>query len=157
MNARAAVAAILVLSVALPSALPQEAAKKGIPCDLATVEEALWCAKCKKFREKEQLEGEKCKECQTPVDKIKVCVKKWIPSCGMHQQTPHLEPCCKSKMCCKLQTLKSALVFRCEGCGQSAREEKDIKHDAKSHEQKIVKSCEASGTQPHGGEPIKQP
>jgi hypothetical protein len=156
MNARAVFVALFALSMALPSVLPQEA-KKGIPCDLAAVEEASWCAKCKKIREKEQVEADKCKECQTAVDKIKVCVKKWIPSCGMHQQVPHLEPCCKSKMCCKLQTIKSPLVFKCEGCGQAARDEKEIKHDAKNHEQKIVKSCEGSGTQPHGGEPIKQP
>ena len=149
--AAAALACILGLSA------PAQEAKKGNPCDTAAVEEGFWCSKCKKIREKEQVDADKCKECQTAVDKIKVCVKKWIPSCGMHQQTPHLESCCKSKMCCKLQTIKSPVVFRCEGCGQSAREEKDVKHDAKTHEQKLVKSCEASGTQPHGGEPIKQP
>lgn len=147
--------ALAAALLGIASAMPQEAAKKGNPCDLATVEDAAWCSKCKKIREKEQLDGEKCKECQTATDKIKVCVKKWIPSCGMHQQAPHTESCCKSKMCCKFQTIKAPLVFRCEGCGQSAREEKDVKHDAKAHEQKLAKSCEASGTQPHGGEPIK--
>ena len=157
MRAPALFLAIFAVSTVLPPALPQEAAKKGNPCDLATVEDASWCSKCKKVREKEQVEADKCKECQTAVDKIKVCVKKWVPSCGMHQQVPHLEPCCKSKMCCKLQTVKSPVILKCGGCGQSAREEKEIKHDAKNHEQKIVKSCEVSGTQPHGGEPIKQP
>ena len=151
-----AVAAVLVLSSfgAAPG-LPQDAAKKGNPCDLATVEDAQWCPKCKKFREKEQLDGEKCKECQTATEKIKVCVKKWIPRCGMHNQGPHLECCCKSKFCCKPETLKSPLGFRCEGCGKFAREEAKIEHDAKAHDKKVVKACEASGTQPHGGEPIK--
>lgn len=145
----------LLAAAGLLPALPQEGAKKGSPCDAATIEDASWCPKCKKLREKEQLEGEKCKECQTPAEKVKACVKKWIPSCGMHNQTPHLEPCCKSKMCCKLQTVKSPVQFRCEGCGQSARDEKEIKHDAKNHDPKAVKTCEATGTQPHGGEPIK--
>ena len=136
--------------------LPQDGEKKpGAACDLATVEDVAWCLKCKKPREKEQLEGEKCKDCQTPTEKIKVCVKKWIPRCGMHGQTPHLENCCKSKKCCVFETLKSPLGFKCEGCGQTAREEGKIAHDAKAHEKKIVKACEASGTQPHGGEPIK--
>ena len=144
-----------LLVALLLAALPQEAAKKGNPCDLATIEDAAWCPKCKKIREKEQQDGEKCKECQVATEKIKACVKKWIPSCGMHNQTPHLESCCKSKMCCKFQTIKAPIVFKCEGCGQSARDEKEIKHDARNHEQKAVKSCEASGAQPHGGEPIK--
>jgi len=146
---------LFALLLCTAPALPQEGAKKGDPCDAATVEDGSWCPKCKKLREKEQLDGEKCKECQTAAEKLKVCVKKWIPSCGMHNQLPHLENCCKSKMCCKLQSVKAPLVVRCSGCGQSARDEKEIKHDAKNHEQKAVKSCEASGTQPHGGEPIK--
>jgi hypothetical protein len=134
----------------------QDAEKKpGAPCDLASVEDAVWCSKCKKPREKEQLDGEKCKDCQTTTEKIKVCVKKWIPRCGMHGQEPHLECCCKSKKCCVPETSKSPLVFRCEGCGKSAREEAKIEHDPKAHDKKVLKTCEASGTRPHGGEPIK--
>jgi hypothetical protein len=134
---------------------PDAAKKAGPACDLATVEDASWCAKCKKFREKEQLDGAKCKECQTETEKLKVCVKKWIPRCGMHEQKPHLENCCKSKKCCVMETSRSPIVYVCEGCGQSAREEAKIAHDAKAHEKKVVKSCELSGTAPHGGEPIK--
>ena len=91
----------------------------------------------------------------TVTEKLKVCVKKWIPRCGMHEQKPHLENCCKSKKCCVMVADKSPIVFKCLGCGQSAREEGKIAHDAKDHEKKAVKTCEASGTAPHGGEPIK--
>ena len=145
----------LALLCALASISAQEAAKKGPPCDLATIEDATWCSKCKKPREKEQLDGTKCKDCQTETEKLKVCVKKWIPRCGMHGQTPHLENCCKSKKCCVFEASKSPIVYVCEGCGQSAREEGKIAHDAKAHEKKAVRSCELSGTAPHGGEPIK--
>jgi hypothetical protein len=148
------IAVALLCALACVSA--QDTAKKpGPACDLATVEDAAWCAKCKKYREKEQLDGTKCKECQTETEKLKVCVKKWIPRCGMHGQTPHLENCCKSKKCCVMETLRSPIVYVCEGCGQAAREEAKIAHDAKTHEKKVVKSCELSGTPPHGGEPIK--
>jgi hypothetical protein len=134
----------------------QEGEKKpAIPCDLAAVEDAAWCSKCKKFREGAQLDGEKCKECATPTEKMKACVKKWIPRCGMHNQGPHLENCCKSKFCCKMETVKSRTGFKCAECGAFAREEGAIVHDPKPHEKKAVKACEFSGTQPHGGEPIK--
>ena len=125
--------AFSALAASTPLGTNQDAAKKGAACDTKDVEDALWCSKCKKLREKEQVDGEKCKECQTVAEKIKVCVKKWVPSCGMHQQVPHTKPCCGSKMCCKIQTNKSPLVFKCEGCGQTARDEKEIKHDAKNH------------------------
>jgi hypothetical protein len=148
---------VLCLGFALSGAVwAQEGEKKAaIPCDVAAAEDAPWCSKCKKFREAAQLDGEKCKECATPTEKIKACVKKWIPRCGMHNQGPHLENCCKSKFCCKMETLKSPVGFRCAGCGAFAREEAAISHDPKPHEKKAVKACEASGTQPHGGEPIK--
>jgi hypothetical protein len=36
-----------------------------------------------------------------------------------------------------------------------AREEGKIVHDPKEHDKKAIRTCEASGTAPHGGEPIK--
>ena len=150
---KTALSLICALSLAVWA---QEGEKKApIPCDAATVEDAVWCPKCKKPRETAQLDGEKCKDCQTATEKIKVCVKKWIPRCGMHGQSPHLENCCKSKKCCVFETSKLPVVFKCVACGQSAREEGKIAHDAKEHDKKAVKTCEGSGTQPHGGEPIK--
>lgn len=145
----------LALFCALASVSAQDAARKGPACDVATVEEAAWCSKCKKPREKDQLDGARCKDCQTETEKLQVCVKKWIPRCGMHEQKPHLENCCKSKKCCVLEASKSPVVYVCEGCGQSAREEDKIAHGTKAHEKKVAKSCELSGTAPHGGEPIK--
>ena len=50
--------------------------------------------------------------------------------CGMHEQKPHLENCCKSKKCCVMVADKSPIVFKCLGCGQSARDEGKIAHDA---------------------------
>lgn len=152
----ARIALAIALLVSTPLARAQDAEKKApIPCDVAAQEEALWCGKCRKLREKEQVADGKCKECQTVAEPLKVCVKKWIPRCGMHDQKPHLEGCCKSKFCCKFETVKAPLVFKCAGCGESARTEAGVTHKGIDHEKKLVKSCEASGAQPHGGEPIK--
>ncbi len=149
---RTALAVLLASGITLS----QEPVKSApLPCDAAAVEDGLWCVKCKKVKEKEQLAEEKCKDCQVAPEKIKVCVKKWIPRCGMHNQQPHLESCCKSKFCCKFEVIKSPVTFACQGCGQSAPAEEAIKHDAKNHEKKIVRKCQLSGTQPHGGEAIK--
>jgi hypothetical protein len=145
----------LGFALSLLAAVQEGERKPALPCDLAAVEDAAWCSKCKKFREGAQLDGEKCKECATPTEKIKACVKKWIPRCGMHNQGPHLENCCKSKFCCKLETLKARTGFKCVECGAFALEGATITHDPKPHEKKAVKACELSGTQPHGGEPIK--
>lgn len=146
----------LILALALfGTLLPQDKPAAGPACDLAKVEDADWCPKCKKAVAKEGLEGDKCKICMTATEKVKVCVKMWIPRCGMHEQHPHLENCCKSKKCCVMTADKSPIVYKCLGCGQSAREEAKVVHDAKDHEKKVVRTCEASGTAPHGGEPIK--
>jgi hypothetical protein len=142
------------LLAGLAPAQEGEEKKPAPPCDLAAVEDGFWCGKCKKVLEAEQLSADKCKSCDSTPEKIPVCVKKWIPRCGMHDGNPHLEPCCKSKMCCKAETLKNPVIYRCEGCGQSARTEAAIAHDAKAHDKNAIKTCEGSGTRPHGGEPI---
>lgn len=149
MNAAAA-AALLVLV----GGLSGQEAKPGKPCPVAAVEDGLFCAKCKVVREKEQIADDKCKVCSSPLEKVKACVIKWIPACGMHGQKPHLKECCRSKFCCKWQVLKSPVTFACEGCGKSARSEEAIAHDAREHAKKVSKKCDASGTAPHGGEPI---
>jgi hypothetical protein len=147
---------LIAVLLAAPFAFAQEGEKKaGTPCDLASVEDGAWCPKCRKVREKEQLAEEKCKDCQTAVEKVKVCVKKWIPRCGMHNQQPHLEGCCKSKFCCKFETVKLPLTFKCEGCGEASRTEGAVSHKGIEHAKRIVRTCEGSGTQPHGGDPIK--
>lgn len=130
-------------------------AQETLPCDLKTVEEGFHCGKCNKVLAGESLEGDKCKACRGPARKVQVCVKVWIPRCGMHEMKPHLEGCCKSKFCCKFETLKSAVIFTCKGCGLTGRSEAEIPHGPKEHEKKIERKCDASGTQPHGGEPIK--
>ena len=140
----------LALGLLLTLAAPQDK-----PCDMSAVEDALWCGKCRKVLEKEQLSAEKCKECSSAPEKIQACVKKWIPRCGMHDQQPHLEGCCKSKFCCKVETVKSPIQFVCEGCGGSALREDALSHDSKDHGKKIARKCAGSGTRPHGGEPIQ--
>ena len=105
-------------------------------------------------REKEDLEGTSSKICKSVPEKVKVCVKKWISRCGMHEQKPHLENCCKSRRCCVLEASKSLIVHLCRGCDQKAREAADIVHDPKAPVN-VIRICQASGTAPHGGEPIK--
>lgn len=147
----------LLAAVALAGfAAAQEPAKPAPQtCDAATVEDGLWCPKCKAVRETDQLIDEKCKICQTAPEKVRVCTKKWIPRCGMHNQQPHLERCCKSTFCCKFEVVKAPVTFTCTGCGQSAPSEEAVRHAAKEHEKKLARKCALSGTQPHGGEPIK--
>jgi hypothetical protein len=82
--------------------------------------------------------------------KVKVCVKEWVPKCGMHEMKPHLKACCGSKMCCKLDQDLALVEFKCELCKAQGRDEASIKHDCK--EKKLVSVCAKSGTLPHGGE-----
>jgi len=49
---------------------------------------------------------------------------------------------------------KSPIVFKCLGCGQSARDEGKIAHDAKEHEMKVV-NLRSVRNPAARGEPIK--
>jgi hypothetical protein len=125
------------------------------PCDLSSVEEGFWCPKCGKLKEKEQLAGAACKDCGTAPEAVKVCVKKWIPRCGMHEQRPHLESCCKSKFCCKFETVKHPILWACRTCGREARSPAGIAHEGKEHDPAAVQKCGGSGVPPHGGPAVK--
>lgn len=134
----------------------QEAAPQAPrPCDLSTVEDGLWCPKCAKLREKDHLSGGACKDCGAAPEAVKVCVKKWIPRCGMHEQGPHLESCCKSKFCCKFETVRHSVLWTCRSCGREGRTPAGISHEGKEHDPAPVQKCGGSGTPPHGGPPVK--
>ncbi len=144
----AALALLLVLAA-------QDAPPK--PCDLAKVEDGSWCARCSKVLRKTEKASDvdkdgKCAACGSAPDAIKVCVKEWVPRCGMHDMQPHDKPCCTSRMCCKMETVASPVTFTCEGCGASASLEAKLEHKAGEHEKKLKRSCAHSGRFPHGGE-----
>jgi hypothetical protein len=126
-------------------------------CDLAKIEDGKYCGKCKKILVKTDKvtdfdkEGN-CKECKSTPEPVKVCVKEWIPRCGMHDMQPHEKCCCTSKFCCKVEIVYSLITFKCSGCEATASTEEAIKHAEKEHEKKVTKSCAKSATFPHGGE-----
>jgi hypothetical protein len=132
----------------------QEATKE---CDAAKVEDGLYCGKCKKVLVKAEKTTDfdkdgNCKECKSAPEKVKLCVKEWVPRCGMHDMQPHEKCCCTSKMCCKLETVYSLVTYKCSGCDATGPSEESVKHAEKEHEKKIAKSCAKSGSFPHGGE-----
>ncbi len=125
-------------------------------CDLSSMRDGFYCPKCKKaLKDDELVEKEYCKICgegkkvdAARCEKVKVCDKEWVPSCGMHNMKPHAKPCCGSKMCCKVDHNLAVIEFKCSACGKTSRTEK-IEHACK--DAKIVKTCSKSGTFPHGG------
>lgn len=149
-----AVATALLLLAASPAGPRQDRR----PCDVAKVQDGQYCPACKKVLVKTEKATDfdkdgKCKMCGGAPEKVKVCAKDWIPSCNMHGGGPHAAPCCRSKMCCKIDTVYAVVTWTCKACGASAGFEERIAHHEGEHDRNLEKSCANSGTFPHGGEP----
>lgn len=129
-------------------------------CDLKTVQEGIYCEKCDKILEKEDvLDREFCKRCnkgkekkeRTKAAKVKVCFKKFC-ECDYHGKT-------FSSLCCgkgKVASSKSLIEFKCEGCDAAAYNDASIQHDNERHKtnksKKIIRRCKKSGEFPHVNE-----
>ncbi len=144
--------ASLAMALALTLASSQD---KKSPCDLVRVEEGKYCAKCSKVLTKTEKTSDfdkdgNCKNCAGAPEKARVCVKEWIPVCGMHEQRPHERGCCASKFCCKLTPVVSLVVYRCPSCKAETRDEakRACKDGCKGGALETV--CTKSGTAPHG-------
>lgn len=147
---------LLAAAVAL-LALPASGQEAKKDCDLAKIEDGKYCPKCRKILVKTDKVNDfdkegACKECKSAPETVKLCIKEWIPRCGMHDMQPHEKSCCNSKFCCKVEIVRALVTFKCAGCEAAAASEEAVKHAEKEHEKKIVKSCGNSGTFPHGGE-----
>jgi hypothetical protein len=148
---RLALAAILLIAPA-----PQE---EPTPCDVAKVQDAFFCLRCRKVRMKEELDkAGGCATCGLTPERTKVCMKSWVPKCGMHEMQPHEKPCCTSPLCCRVEVLPAPVHYRCKGCGATAGAEDRLLHRKGAHAQEVVLVCSRSGKFPHGGAlPAKKP
>ncbi len=135
-------------------ALPQD---KPSPCDVGRVEDGQYCVKCSKVVTKTDKTTDfdkdgNCKNCGQKPEAAKVCVKDWIPRCGMHDMRSHERDCCNSKFCCRHELVYSLIVQRCKGCGGETRDaaKPACKPGCKAAEYEPV--CSKSGVAPHGAD-----
>lgn len=126
------------------------------PCDLKRIEEGGWCVRCRKILKPGEKAGDfdkdgNCSACGSTPEKAKLCMKEWVPHCGMHDMQPHEKPCCTSPTCCRVEVVPALITYKCEGCGATASLEDKILHKRMPHERKAVPVCSLSGRFPHGG------
>ncbi|MBI4566175.1 MAG: hypothetical protein HY716_15930 [Planctomycetes bacterium] len=120
-------------------------------CPLSKVEQRDYCASCKKVCGKDDVDKGACKACKGKTEKADVCVRKCF-SCPKAHGTPkyHSKDCGAAPGCCKESEVVALVIFKCDECGASGRTQKDVKH--KDCDGEVKKTCEKSGTFPHGGE-----
>lgn len=120
-------------------------------CDNKTIEKAPFCKKCSALDPKLD-KDKKCDTCHGEITKADVCVKTCYECKGCHMKMAEDKPCCKDNKNEK-QTVKSRIIYKCEGCGATADKEGDCTKCKEAKKKcKCLKTCEASGTWPHGGE-----
>ena len=138
-----------------PAGSKESAGKK---CDAAKVESRAYCKGCEGFPGAADIDKGACKKCKTKVTDVPTCVKAAF-KCRMHgdNEVLHSKRCCKPEVkdCCNEVTTLARVEYRCEACHQRSFVEKEIRHEKDECAGKIVRTCEKSGTFPHGGEEVK--
>lgn len=137
---------------------PKMGAEGEKKCDLTKVENRTYCKGCDAFPTDAEVEKGACKKCKTKVEQVATCVKKAYP-CRAHgdSEVVHSKRCCKPEVkdCCKETTILARIEYRCDACHARGLTEKEVRHSSEKCEGKIAKTCEKSGTFPHGGEESK--
>lgn len=134
---------------------PKEDKSADKKCDLTKVEKRSYCSRCDSFPVEAEIEKGTCKKCKTKIEQLNACVKSAF-KCRMHgdSEVLHSKRCCKPEVkdCCGEVSILAREMFKCEGCGQSALTEKTVRHLKEPCDGKVARTCEKSGTFPHGGE-----
>ncbi|HTF55769.1 MAG TPA: hypothetical protein VK661_00750 [Planctomycetota bacterium] len=124
-------------------------------CDLAKVETRIYCERCDAFPSEADIEKGACKKCKEKVQQVSACVKTAF-RCHKHGESEvlHSRRCCRPEVkdCCAEVTLLSRVMYKCDACGQSSLTEKGVRHLKDPCDGKVARTCEKSGTFPHGGE-----
>ena len=143
-----------VVLMAGASAVVQAAGKKGGPCDVATVEKAAYCEKCKMVLDKEMVDDKgECKHCKVATKEVEVCVKKGFECPGCHMWGKEAGKCEHCKKDLVEKTSMARVVYKCPKCKYHADEAgKCTAACCKDKDVALEKSCEKSGHAPHSTE-----
>ena len=127
-------------------------------CDVSKVENRAFCKGCEAFPAETDIEKGACKKCKTKVQQVATCVKSAF-RCRMHgdNEVLHSRRCCKPEVkdCCNEVVTLARVEYRCDACNQRGPSEKEVVHLKDKCEGKVARTCEKSGTFPHGGEEFK--
>ena len=140
-----------VLSLGL--VLPLLAQEESGSCDLKTLEEDLFCAKCVALLGKEGVDKDgSCRSCHLPPEKVQVCAKKYYYAACC--KTKHAGPgeCCGKAFIQK--TSRARVIHVCRACGTEGPAGAVCTRDrCRSKGKPLERRCSRNGEFPHGGEP----
>lgn len=123
------------------------------PCDLKEVKQEPYCSICKTLDPKVDDKG-LCEGCGVTPLKVDVCIKVHFVCRGCDKKLAEDKACCGDGGNEKVTT-KARVVLRCEACGLAGKIEGDdcTAPECKVAGKKIRRTCDLSGTWPHGGAP----
>jgi hypothetical protein len=140
------------------AAKPPDAPKPEIPkdvknpCDCKKIVKGVWCPKCQRVLEVDDVRRGVCKKCEEKPKKIELCVKKY------YQAECHPEKISDRPISCdgKLYDLpledKAKIIYQCSSCEEAGDTQGEIKHkDDCKNRLGVKKICTKSGTGPHQG------
>lgn len=123
----------------------------GKPCANKTLEKGFWCPKCADWVEKSNVLGGKCKKDGEKLQTVEVCVRKFYRVDTEPDKVSDKPITVDGKTYDKAIEDRARVLYRCDGCSESAFVEKELKHKPECKTKKTRKSCEKSGTFPHIG------
>ena len=155
---------LILCGTLLSGGIALAAVDQSKACDLKTVEDGLYCEDCEEILEGDAIEKKLyCAACyesateaeETPekATKIKVCVKSAFQCPDCSELSPSAGTCAECDVKLEKATVKARVIFACQECGTAADKEGLCdEEDCREMKAKVVRTCDQSGTFPHGHE-----
>jgi hypothetical protein len=124
--------------------------KPDVLCNCKKVVKGVYCIKCDRVLEPDDIRKGVCKRCEEPPKKVDMCVKKFYTVDGHPEKVSEKPITFEGKIYDIAQEDRARIVYYCNSCEEVGDTQNDVKHKADcANRSNTIKICLKSGIGPH--------
>ncbi|HXX94267.1 MAG TPA: hypothetical protein VEN81_11585, partial [Planctomycetota bacterium] len=128
--------------------------KPDVLCNCKKVVKGVYCIKCDRVLEPDDLRKNVCKRCEEPPKKVDMCVKKYYTVDGHPEKVSEKPISFEGKIYDTPQEDRARILYFCTTCEDVADTKDELKHKPDcSNKNTVIKVCSKSGIGPHQPDP----
>jgi hypothetical protein len=124
--------------------------KPEVLCSCKKIVKGVYCIKCDRVLEPDDLRKGVCKRCEEPPKKVEMCVKKYYTVDGHPEKVSEKPITFEGKVYDTPQEDRARILYYCTTCEDVSDTQSELKHKPDcSNKNTVIKVCSKSGIGPH--------